>query len=253
MLFALADYARYRLRKGRYNPAVLEAQGWIRATPDNFAGEQMPAPGLVCVVHTQGSFVSWVIMYFALWGPPANHVFTFGEAGMIVDVTPTAGVIERPLSDYLDGRSYFQVVPKEVPPAEERMEILARAQSKIGTRYGWSQAGAIGIDVLYGRRQWEPGHWRLWTDVMIALAILSVPRRWIGWWPDLVVRIGRRYLRMLIVNRLPLDVERSFDAFANAIVTELEPMLARRGISVSRAPKWAEIQRIKSQMESRGK
>jgi hypothetical protein len=245
MIFALADYVRYRLRKGRYNPAVLEAQGWILGTPGNFAGERVPAPGLICIVHTQGSFVSWVIMYASRWRTPASHTFLFGEDGMIVDVIPRAGVIERPLSDYLDGRSYFAVAPKDIPPPETRMEALAEMKSHIGARYGWSQAARKGAGVLYGRREGEPAHWRLWTDVVIVLPISSVPRRWISWWPDLLVRIGPRYLRTLILNRLPLDVERP----SEALVKAFEPMLARRGIRVLRQPKWPEIQRMKSHRE----
>jgi hypothetical protein len=36
---------------------------------------------------------------------------------------------------------------------------------------------------------------------MILLVILSLPRRWISWWPDLVTRLGSRYMRTLILNR----------------------------------------------------
>jgi hypothetical protein len=248
MIFALADYVRYRLQKGRYNPAVLEAQGWILATPENFAGERTPAPGLGCVVHTQDSFVSWAIMYASRWGPPANHAFILGNGGMIFDVIPTAGVIERPLGDYLDGRSYFLVEPEERRSADDRERSLAWTKTRLGARYAWAQAAHIGSSILYGSDRLDPGHWRLWTDVMIMLAILSVPCRWIRWWPDLFVRIGRRYLRALILNRRPLDVERPSEAFVKAF----EPMLSRRGIGVLYQPKWSEIQSIKSRREQGG-
>jgi hypothetical protein len=243
MIFALADYMRYRLRKGRYNPAVLEAQGWLLASRANFQGDHLPAPGLACVVHTQDSFVSWVIMYMSQHA--ANHVFIFAEEGMIVDTIPTAGVIERPLSDYLDERSYFLVVPKEVPSAEKRKEGLAWAKTQVGSRYGWSQAASIGESILYGRPRGEPAHWRLWTDVMIVLAILSVPRRWMRRWPDVLVRIGHRYLRELILNRLHLDVERP----SEALVMAFEPMLARKGVRISRTPKWSELRHADSSCE----
>ncbi|HWW90434.1 MAG TPA: hypothetical protein VNY35_06625 [Solirubrobacteraceae bacterium] len=244
MIFALADYVRYRLRKGRYNPAVLEEQGWVLASRANFQGDDLPAPGLVCVVHTQDSFVSWVIMYFSQHA--ANHVFIFGEEGSIVDTIPTAGVIERPLSDYLDERSYFLIVPKEVPSAEKRTEALSWAKTQIGNRYGWPEAVGIGERILYGRPHPGPAvHWRLWTDAMIVLAILSVPRRWISWWPDVLVRLGHRYLRELILNLLRLDVERPSDA----LVMAFEPTLARKGLRISGATTWSDLRHADSSRE----
>ena len=199
MVFALVDYLRYRTRRGRYDPALLESQRWVRATPENFEGPNARPPGTGFVIHRQGSAVSWLIMY--VQQHPASHAGLFAHEGMVVDAL-TSGVVKHPLADYLDGESYLlDLVGPEGPSAEAREDALAWVEeSYIGFAYAWAHSAALGADILWGDPNRE-AHWQLWSDVMILLVILSLPRRWISWWPDLVTRLGSRYMRTLILNR----------------------------------------------------
>lgn len=199
MVFALADYLRYRTRRGRYDPALLESQGWVRAIPENFKGPNARPPGTSFVMHTQGSALSWLIMY--VQQHPAGHAALFAHDGDIVDAT-TGGTCKHPLADYLDGESYILVEPEHRhATAEKREEMLAWVyETQIERPYGWAQSAALGADRLFGSPH-DQAHWQLWSDVMILFVVLSLPRRWINWWPDLVTRLGSRYMRTLILNR----------------------------------------------------
>jgi hypothetical protein len=73
---------------------------------ENFPSLGEYGAGKLFFYHGCNSFSSWLVMYFtsSIW----SHTGAFTENGFVVDAT-TSGVIERPLYDYFDGKSYICV------------------------------------------------------------------------------------------------------------------------------------------------
>ncbi len=92
---------------------------------------QQLGPRHTFVYHTRDSFLSWLVMYYtvSVW----SHVGTFTEHGHIIDAT-TAGVIEHPLSDYFDGKSYIIIlaVKDGLYSEEQAAKSLEWGRSQIG-------------------------------------------------------------------------------------------------------------------------
>src|ERR1017187_7658324 len=106
MLFAALDYWRYTQRMGRFSDKTIREDGGILATRDKLHEIETIKPGRLIFYSCTDSFQSWLIMYYtsSVWA----HVTTASYDGNIIDTT-TSGVIEHPLSDYLDGKSYISI------------------------------------------------------------------------------------------------------------------------------------------------
>ncbi len=197
MLFALFDYYQYRTRRGKYSASNIERGGARLATSENFADISSHRPGDVFFMHTMNSVISWLIMYFtdSMW----SHVGIISQDDYVVDAT-TAGVIEHPFSDYLDGQAFLLIVDTKIAD-ERRAEALALVRSEIGTPYGWITVLRMGLDIVFGNR--KDTHPRIFADVLIALTLLSLPAlRWRGWM-CVSGPLAACYLIALICNRRP--------------------------------------------------
>jgi hypothetical protein len=85
--------------------------------------------------HTRYSIPSWLVMYYTSF--PWAHVGSFAEQGRIIDVT-TAGVIEHPLSDYYDGRSFIIIRRYAGNISDERkVRMLQWLRRTVGQKYAW--------------------------------------------------------------------------------------------------------------------
>lgn len=171
MIIALVDYMRYRLQVGRYSaPSIEQANGRL-ATAENFPADSFPKPGQIIIVHTRGSFVSWLVMYFtdSIWSHTAIGV----DDGDIVEVT-LGGTIAHPFADILNGNDYL-IVGR--PPATEEQErsIAAHARSTVGvTKFSYRAALTIGVRALLGRD--DKYRTRLSLDLLTILFLIC----WVG-------------------------------------------------------------------------
>lgn len=210
MLFALLDYRDYLAQRGRYSPSFVEQKGGRLMIPENFPNPSAYTPGTLLFMHTRTHFLSWLIMYFQSGGKSGHsiwsHTALFSYDGDIIDVT-TEGVIEHPFSDLFDGESYVSIV--EVPVADENMrhDIVAHGRSQLGARYGWETAMQMGLHTLYG---WD-GHYhpKFSADLLILLALLSLPGlRWKRWL-YLTGAVAAHYLAIVILSRPARERERA--------------------------------------------
>ena len=137
-LFALIDYFKYRLKRGRYSCTALEKAGWKLATRDNllpFADKFKI--GDVLFYHDPNSVRGWMIMYWT--DCVASHVAGFVENGQLLDAT-TSGVMKHPFTDYLDGRSYLCIKTPTLLPCV-RFPQVVRCRLPLRLRLlSWLQA-----------------------------------------------------------------------------------------------------------------
>jgi len=64
MVFAIADYFKYREHKGRYSFSALEKKGGRLATKENFPKPEEIPPCSTMFHHSFNSFISWLVMYY---------------------------------------------------------------------------------------------------------------------------------------------------------------------------------------------
>lgn len=141
MLFAALDYLRYRRRRGMYSDEAIRKEGALLATPENFSPvEELPPCGLVFYSATD-SFQSWLVMYYT--GSVWSHVATLTYHGNIIDAT-TRGVIEHPLLDYLDGKSYVAIRRVKGMSDQKADRVIQYMRTTLGGGFNW-----IGILRLY--------------------------------------------------------------------------------------------------------
>jgi hypothetical protein len=201
VLFATLDYVQYRRQRGRCRPAVLARGGWKLAIRENFQGSEAPQPADAFLMHTRVSTLSWLVMYVTNF--PGSHAGVFGYDGLVIDAT-TAGVIQHPFSDYLDGQSYLRVLhaSRRATPNQQR-DAVGFAQSQLGAPYGWAISAKIAARVMFGVRH-DPSyrpHPRLWFDTLMLLGLATIPRRLFPAWPNLLVLAGPPYVAILARNR----------------------------------------------------
>jgi len=147
MVFALVDYLLYRSRLGKYHPRAIEGSGGILATRENFPANANLWPGDVLIMHTCRSFLSWCVMYYtsSVW----SHTALYAGDDRLVDAT-TAGVLEHPFADYLDGNAYIVVRrPKGATP-EEGPQVVNAARKFLGRPFGWHKVYAIWLRTMLG-------------------------------------------------------------------------------------------------------
>ncbi len=210
MLLALLDYRDYLSQRGRYSPDSVERQGGRLMIPENFPNPSALAPGTLFFMHTRTHFLSWLIMYFQSGGDSGHSIWShtglFSYNGDIIDVT-TEGVVEHPFSDYFDGESYVSIVDAPVADESKRHEVIAHGRSRLGAPYGWEIAIQLGLRTLYGRDHHY--HPKFSVDLLILLALLSLPGlRWTRWL-YLTGTVAAHYLTMVVLNRPARERERA--------------------------------------------
>ncbi len=196
MIFALVDYLRYRFQRGQYAPQKLKKDGWFLADESSLTKLKAVGNGGTLFSLPVNSFTSWVVMYCQ--GGPPSHVAMLTKEGTVIEAI-TAGVVERPVSVYFDGKHYLQIwiLPLD---AEGGKRMLSFARSQIGCRYGSEQVVRLGLLILLG----DHHHWRpqISFDVLIFLATawLSAyklpPLRWV------ILALGVVYGLIVFIFRL---------------------------------------------------
>jgi hypothetical protein len=180
VIFGLADYALYRLRKRRYSSRRLEAQGFAQATAVNFPRRVWPPAGCVIALHTAGSFISWVIMYVT--NGPVSHVASSIGSGSVVDVSFN-GVEKYPFLQLLDGRSFISI--KSLPLTDEgRVRFAETMEDSVGriTGYNWWATAYVGAREVLGRA--DRTNYRLYVDVLICICVAGFPFGSLSGWPN---------------------------------------------------------------------
>jgi hypothetical protein len=173
MMFAVIDYVAYRLKRGKYSAASIEAEGGKLASPGNFPEGQFPQPAAIIVFHTRDSFLSWLVMYFtnSVWSHSAVATYD----GEFVEVTVDQGTIEHPFADSLNSKDYVKYgLPRQLT-ADQQAGIVAAAQASVGNvRFSWFGAIRLGFYILMGRHPTR--HPRLYADILLLLSMFY----WLG-------------------------------------------------------------------------
>ncbi len=173
MLFATWDYLCYRLGKGIYSPAQLERQGAQLGTRENFPDFANCKPGDASFLHTRGSFLSWMIMYYtdSIW----SHVGIFEENGQVIDAT-TGGVLKHQFYDYCDGFTYIAIRHLKDATDEQRGRGLRWLETQIGKGYNWGGVVRLFLMIIMGKK--APYRFRFFLDFLVLL----LPIVLFGWW-----------------------------------------------------------------------
>jgi len=175
MLFAMLDYVRYRRGKGIYSDANIRGQGGRLAVSENFHELESLGPGHLFLCHTRYSVLSWLVMYYtsSVW----SHTGIFTEQGRIIDVT-TAGVIEHPLSDYFDGKSFIVIfgLKEGIVSHEQLDEGLKWLRSEVGGGYDWFRILQMLWSTISGAN--EKYRLRFSADFLIIALILTPLACW---------------------------------------------------------------------------
>lgn len=100
MIFAMIDLAKYIFQLGKYNPNILNNNGFKLATIDNFKYFQFNDCIYLLIFHTRFSLFSWVIMWIT--ESVSSHSAML-MPGSIVFHAVSKGVIENKLEEVLDG------------------------------------------------------------------------------------------------------------------------------------------------------
>lgn len=174
MFNALMDYARYRMKRGRYASKFIEASGGRLATANNFPQDEFPKPGQVVISHTPDSFLSWLVMYFtdSIW----SHMAAAVVDGEVVETT-LEGTVVHPFLDLLNGNDYLLIYSPPSASAEQARAFAESARSLVGvSKYGYLTAAIIGLRLLIGRDiNYRP---RLSADFLgVLLALCWLGRR----------------------------------------------------------------------------
>ena len=172
MIFAIIDYARYKRRVGPYSDNSIKSKGGRLAVPESFPMLQQLGPQHMFIYHRRDSFMSWLVMYFT--GSVWSHVGIFTECGNIIDVTTKYGVIEHPLSDYFDNKSYLVIreLNEGTYTNENLTKMLEWGRNQIGhVKFSWMGVIAKGFLIVLGR---HPSYKiRISADVFILLLTIS--------------------------------------------------------------------------------
>lgn len=169
MLFALIDYAHYRMQRGRYHRAKIEAAGYRLATLENFSGVRHPRPADVIVFHTRTSALSWLVMYFT--NSVASHVAMMTDEENVTEVT-TSGVVRHPFTDLLDRQSFLACGSPPDLTDEKRAAVGAAADQMLDARFDWLLAARMGAreSVWAKHAHYNP---RLYADAAMTVFVLG--------------------------------------------------------------------------------
>ncbi len=161
MIFALADYLQYRLRKGPYSENVLLLKGAFLTTPEKASMLFQARDGDSIFCHPVNSFVSWIVMYVT--ASPWSHVGTLTSAGTVIEAI-TQGVVERPATCYFNRRYYVSILSISATD-DQRRTIVSYLRRELGAKYNWFGVIRLGVYILFGAHS----NWRVRCSVDIVL------------------------------------------------------------------------------------
>ena len=194
MLLALTDYICYRLGKGHYSPDAFAQQHAVLAIPENFPDLSRFLPGDIFFYHTRNSFISWIIMYYTngIW----SHTGTIAGGGRIIDAT-TSGVIEHPLSDYLDGNGYIAIKKIDITDAG-REKMMAFMRQQLGKDFNWTGVLRLFLCIVFGAH----AHYsvRYLMDFLLLAAAMWAILFWTRLGQMSIVFAVAAYLIIVILN-----------------------------------------------------
>lgn len=195
MLFAVADYFRYRFRLGKYSHESMIQEGWLLARNEYFPNWQHSTCGDLIFLSTSGSWLSWMVMYFT--NSIVSHVAQFYGDGIVHDCT-TSGVIRHPFGDYLDGRSYIRVMPAPLPLRIDKPKLRSTMDKNLGRPYGWRKAFTMFVSINLGVR--HEFSWKFAADILTTFAGIAIIFSWHSWLPWVALYGATAYLLVVVVN-----------------------------------------------------
>lgn len=196
MVFALADYIKYRHRTGRFAPffpASLMAHGWAHWLPAPVI--DILKPGDLIFVQTLGCWRSWLIMY--LTSSDVSHMALYIGNGEILHAT-TAGSTRAPVSDLFGD---VRILPCRNPYGKSKdLPSDINWTQYEGRPYGWRQVYRKGLNILTGRDT-PCFRWRFFLDISICLLILDLPFMLILKYPVFILLL-LPYLGVILANHV---------------------------------------------------
>ncbi len=133
-----------------YSPKKLLAQGAMLASPHLLNNPDMFHTGDIYLLHTRYSFLSWLVMYYE--PSPWSHTGTISQNKNSIDAT-TSGVIEHPISDYLDNKSYILIYRPNVNTENCENSINKMRSQFLGMQYGWRTVFYIFLVTVYNKKR----------------------------------------------------------------------------------------------------
>jgi hypothetical protein len=145
------------------------------------------------------SFSSWVIMY--LQGGPCSHVAMLTKEGTVIEAI-SAGVVERPVDVYFDGKRYLTIRRHREWNEELGQKVVSFSRSQVGCKYAWRKVIALGFHTLIGNHwNWRPG---LSFDVLTILAAgWFISHRHPDWQAAILALAALYALAVLIMRSKP--------------------------------------------------
>jgi hypothetical protein len=148
MIFVILDYITYKLGKGKYSKSEINKQGGMLLTEELINKLE---PNSEIIFHRRDSFLSWIICYYSssLW----SHVSSLIDNHNLLDVT-TAGVIEHPLNDYADGKTFIIVFHwKGIEGGIFEKVNNQMRKEFLGRPYGWFKVFRIFIYTITAKKK----------------------------------------------------------------------------------------------------
>lgn len=172
MLFALADYWRYKRRRGAYSRELSES--YMGATFEkrlSVQATQLLQPGDVIFVQTLDWPFAWLVMYLTAF--PISHVASYVGDGEICHSTLDGVRIEAIDALYA---SNVRLLPCLWPMRDDQRVAVAEMMRRdfSGRPYSWRAVALKGLLIASGRH-WPAFRWRLFADLTLCLALLDAP------------------------------------------------------------------------------
>ena len=172
MVYALADYCRYRRRAGRFARDLGNGVmgGAFEGSIPDAALQQLNA-GDIILVGTLNKFTAWVIMY--LTQSEVSHVAMYLGDRRICHAMPNVGVVIESV-DVL-----FHPDARLLPcickmPDEKRSKIAPHlAHSWVGRPYAILLVVLKGLNILSGRN-WPVFRWKFALDVLLLFSAVGL-------------------------------------------------------------------------------
>lgn len=194
MIPAVIDYISYRFGKAHYSQDALSYCG-SQLTREALEHFNEVKPGDLIFLHTQNSFLSWLVMYYisSVW----CHVATYTGKGFIIHQT-IAGVQNDSLAAYCDGKHYFTVYTLKGITPEQRAQVVEILYSQKGKPYNWRTVIRKWFRIITAADyRWVP-HFTVDVILLLSLGLIGG----FGVLFFIVVFIIIVYLAILAVNLL---------------------------------------------------
>lgn len=176
MIFFLIDYLKYRNRNGPYSDASLEKEGWKKG-PYFIGRESVFRPSHIVVVHTRGSFISWLVMYYS--SSRASHVCQCLADSVVADFT-TGGLVEHKVSDYFDENHFLALRSTDPGPADKDWQtVFLKSYYEISrprelkSYFSWLLVITMWYTNITAGRNRRFFRWRFCADYLILFMVLS--------------------------------------------------------------------------------